>query len=325
MSFPIAPSKTRTQRYSIEILPNAPTPRVLWDTFLKNRSPETLLAYKQDMASFIEYLGEGSGLGQALNDLLGGGPARANLLTMDFKSWLIDVKKLQPTSVNRKLATLRSLVKMANLVGVVKWQLAVENERVTPYRDTSGPGKEFIKQMVEHLSNQRSEKAVRDLAILRLLYDLGLRRGEVCSLDTDHVELGKDRIWIKSKGSTQRIPLDLPRKTKDVLAKWLEVRGTLQGPLFINFDRAQKGKRLTGTSLYRMIRELGKQIGIITRPHGIRHTTITEACKAANRAGIPFEQVRHFSRHKDIATLIIYRDNEQCLQGQLSSMLSEEL
>jgi hypothetical protein len=47
-----------------------------------------------------------------------------------------------------------------------------------------------------------------------------------------------------------------------VLRAWLEQRGLKPGPLFINFDRAQKGRRLTSTSIYRIVRDLDDQVQV---------------------------------------------------------------
>jgi len=80
---------------------------------------------------------------------------------------------------------------------------------------------------------------------------------------------------------------------------------------------------LTGTSIYRLVQKLGDEIGIKTRPHGIRHTAITEAVKKARDNGIGLEQVRDFSDHKEIKTLLVYRDRERNVQGQLSELLAE--
>ena len=107
-------------------------------------------------------------------------------------------------------------------------------------------------------------------------------------------------------------------------ADWLAARGTEAGPLFTNFDRAGKGRRLTGVSLYRIVRGLGEQHGVKVRPHGLRHTAITEACKAAQANGFGLEEVLDFSRHsrKSIAVLMIYRDRERNVQGQLAALVA---
>jgi integrase len=48
-------------------------------------------------------------------------------------------------------------------------------------------------------------------------------------------------------------------------------------------DRAKKGNRLTGISLHRVVRGVAEDAGVRARPHGVRHTALTEACKAAPR------------------------------------------
>jgi len=55
--------------------------------------------------------------------------------------------------------------------------------------------------------------------------------------------------------------------------------------MLTNLDRAGKGQRLTGTSLYRIVREYGHMVGVKTRPHGLRHTAITKAVKKAHEVG----------------------------------------
>ena len=99
-----------------------------------------------------------------------------------------------------------------------------------------------------------AEKILRDRAALRLLYDLGLRRSEVVGLDVGDFDLDAGTISVVGKGHTQTTKLTLPGPTKEAIRQWLEARGTEPGALFTNLDRAGKGYRLTGTSLYRIVR-----------------------------------------------------------------------
>ncbi|MFC1833836.1 hypothetical protein ACFL2Q_03760 [Thermodesulfobacteriota bacterium] len=59
------------------------------------------------------------------------------------------------------------------------------------------------------------------------------------------------------------------RSSNRTLTAWIDIRGEADGPPFTNFDRAKKGNRLTGAAVYYMIRKLGNEIGITTRPHGV--------------------------------------------------------
>ena len=150
------------------------------------------------------------------------------------------------------------------------------------------------------------------------------RCGEVVSLDVEDVDLQQGTLAVRGKGRTSKQLLSLPEPTKAALEGWLAARGTDSGPLLTNFDRRKPGRRLSGTSLYRMVRRLGQKSGLKVRPHGLRHTAITEACKAAQANGIGLEEVLDFSRHsrKSIAILMVYRDRERNVQGQLASLVA---
>ena len=243
---------------------------------------------------------------------------------MSWKEELLQMGQ-SPASINRKLSTLRSFFKMMRTVGLVNWGVEVENVRSESYRDTAGPGITAIKETVDFLSKRSDKKSIRDLAILRLLFDLGLRRGEVCSLDLSDVLISESKIKILGKGHREKVLMSLPPTTLTALQSWISIRGNQDGALFTNFDRAKKGWRLTGTSIYRIITTLGKKVGKEMKPHGIRHTCITTACEAAAKNGIPFEQVIQLSRHRDVKTLMIYRDRLEDLQGKLSNLVSNSV
>jgi len=283
--------------------------------FLAGRSSDTFRAYRRDLFDFQSFAGP-----EALTRLLGRGPGEANAVTLAYKAHLFE-RGLQPATINRRLAALRSLVKLARTLGYISFALDVQNTRLQPYRDTRGPGREGFRKMLAALDGDLSPKAVRDRAILRLLYDLALRRKEVVSLDVAHVDLTQGSLSVLGKGRTQRDRLTLPEPTQAALEAWLAVRGWEPGPLFTNFDRAGKGQRLTGTAVYLLVRELGQRCGFAVRPHGLRHAGITAAL---DLTGGNFRAVQRFSRHKDPRILTFYDDNRADLAGQVARLVAEE-
>ena len=158
--------------------------------------------------------------------------------------------------------------------------------------------------------------------MLRLMFDLGLRRGAVVSLDVEHLDLDEGGIQVKEKGRTARIRRSLPDETKTALRRWLHYRGDHFGPLFVNFDRAQKGHRLSGRSVHRIVERIGRDLGFNVRPHGIRHTAVTTALELT---GGDVRRVRQFSKHADIRTVLRYDDARQDLGGQVSRMLAKSV
>jgi integrase/recombinase XerC len=289
--------------------------------FLAGRNARTVEAYRQDLEAFRQFVPAPT-LEAAAQTLLTAAPGDAHARALAYQAHLVE-RGLQATTVNRRLATLRSLVQFAGTVGRVTWALDVKNLTTQPYRDTTGPGTTAMRAMLAALHTRRDAKAQRDRAALRLLYDLGLRRGEVVALDVADVDLTAGTVAVLGKGRRQKEVLTLPAPTQAALRRWLTVRGWQPGPVFTHFDRARKGTgRLTGTSLYRMVRALGAQVGVPVRPHGLRHTAITEACKAAQAHGIALEEVLDFSRHRDVKVLMIYRDRDRNVQGTLAALVA---
>ena len=296
----------------------------LLDTFLAGRNPRTLAAYQADLEDFRRFMEARSvsppTVAKAVEWLLGGSDGLANVYALRYRSEMIE-RGLPVTTINRRLATLRSLVKLANTHGLVTWTLSVENVPVQPYRDTGGPDRDGLRAMLEAAGAQPGPKGLRDVALLRLLHDLGLRRSEAVRLDTDDVDLPGNRILIPGRGRSPKEPVSLPEPTRAALAAWLEARGPEPGPLFVNFDRAGKGHRLTGAAVYHIVGWLGAKAGLTVRPQGLRHLAITTALDRTNG---DVRAVAKFSRHKDLRTLSRYRDNRPDLAGKVAALVAAE-
>ncbi|MGO9568257.1 MAG: tyrosine-type recombinase/integrase [Desulfomonilaceae bacterium] len=293
----------------------------LLDVFLSGKSQRTIEAYKRDLEDFRHFLGV-EDITEAAHVFLSE-QGKANAIALGYTKKLIE-KGLQSTTINRRLAALRSMSQMAKMLGMIPWTLQVKNRKVEPYRDTKGPGIDNFKKILSLTEGRRDKKGVRDKAILRLLFDLGLRRGELVGLDLSDLDLEKRTVQVMGKGKSQKTELTLPVPTIAALAEWLKIRGQDPGPLFLNLDRARKGQgRITGKSIYQIVRGLGEKVGVKTRPHGIRHTAVTEAVKRGQQNGLDLEECLDFSRHKDVRTLMIYRDKERNVQGKLSDLVAE--
>ncbi len=295
----------------------------LLQAFLSGRCEKTIEAYRQDLKDFQKFIVADTPA-TAASHLLSKSLGEANGLVLKYKTNLME-RKFQPATINRRLAAIRSLTKMARMLGMIPWSLEIENAKSQPYRDTRGPGRTAFQQMLRVASNQRNNvKAIRDKTILRVFYDLALRTSELAQLDVCDLDLKTGTVLVLGKGQTEKIMLSLPQPTQKALGLWLEVRGTRPGPLFTNFDRAKKGDgRIHRSNLFRMVQGLGEQVGIKTRTHALRHLSITEACKAANVNGFALEEVMDFSRHKNIKTLMVYRDRERNIQGKLAELVAQ--
>ena len=130
-----------------------------------------------------------------------------------------------------------------------------------------------------------------------------------------------------TKPRAEKEVLSLPETTRAAITAWLCVRGTTSGPLFLTLgprrNRQRSRRRFTSRGIYRIVSELGEQAGVKVWPHGLRHTAITSAVEAAQEHGVTLDEVRQFSRHKNINTLLVYRDRVRDVQGQLAALVAD--
>jgi integrase/recombinase XerC len=293
--------------------PKADSARLV-QAFLGGLNPNTLRAYRRSLEDFRVYL-KAESVSEAIGKFLTKSGGEANAIVLSYKNRLIEAGKSAGT-VTARLAAIRSLVKLARTLGVIQWSIEIKGPKSEVYRDTKGPGREAFDRVVADLEKKNDAPSRRDLAILRLLHDVALRRGEVVSLDIEHVDLENGTLSILGKGRHERETITLPEATKAALARWIEVAGRKTGPLFTNFDPAKKGGRLTGTSIYRLVRDT---YGLI-RPHGLRHTAITEALELTDGN---VRAVQKFSRHKDVRVIERYDDNRKDIAGEIAKRIAD--
>ena len=166
-------------------------------------------------------------------------------------------------------------------------------------------------------------KAHRDRALLAWLFDLGLRRGEALALDVNAIDRAAGTVAAVRKGRAGAVRLSLPGPTRRALAPWLEAHpGPLPAaPLFVRLDPgAAAPDRLTGDGTCRVVKALGRHAGIArpVRPHGLRHPAIT----AAPDPGRDVREVRRFSRHTKLETVVIDDDDPRDVAGEIARQIA---
>lgn len=287
------------------------------------RSPNTRKAYQRDLKDFFQTIAQTEPSPQLVAEFLQLERATALQLVLSYKAALIE-KNLSEATVNRRLAAIRSLVNFAQAAGKCPWGLdEIHGEKIKAYRDTSGVGIDSYKAILA-VPNRATIKGRRDYAILRLLWDNALRRGELhkCNVVDLNPEAGTLSILGKGRG-TQREIISLSPATVEALMDWLSSRhdATPDAPLFTALDHAHSGHRLTGSAIYDVVRKLAQSAGIskIISPHRCRHSSITAALDATNGN---VREVKKLSRHAKTDTLLIYDDNRLNAQQKVSNLLS---
>jgi integrase/recombinase XerC len=290
------------------------TAETILKAWREGKSENTIRSYEHDIEDFALYFSRALGISplmsieEALTKLFRQSAPSAHEIVLGFRSHLQSVN-MSAASINRHMATLRSLTKLGRMLGICSWYLEVPGVKAERRRQTAGPTVEDVRRMLVATSGD-SEAAARDYSIVVTFYCLGLRVSELCGLNLEDTDLARGTTWILGKGRRERELVPLPAPVVEAIRKYLKYRGTAAGPVFQT--RGNRGKacdgRLETRSVLRIVRELGQRVGLHVWCHALRHTSITTAIVKGQQAGVGLDQIRHFSRHKTLATMLIYRD-----------------
>ncbi|QSH39208.1 tyrosine-type recombinase/integrase [Candidatus Kaiserbacteria bacterium] len=148
-------------------------------------------------------------------------------------------------------------------------------------------------------------RAIRDNAMLQLLFSTGLRVSELTSLNSD-IDLSKDEMSVRGKGDKVRVVFFSP-EAKKAVQRYLDERKDLDEALFVNMGRnasEHNDLRLTPRSVERAVKHYATRAGITktVTPHGLRHSFATDLLQN----GADIRSVQALLGHANIATTQIY-------------------
>ena len=150
-------------------------------------------------------------------------------------------------------------------------------------------------------------RALRDKAILELLFSTGLRVSELAALNRDSIDLARDEFSVRGKGEKVRLVFLSPN-AKTALKTYLEKRGDIEEALFVSAAKTSAGEktpsRLTPRQIQRLIRFYAAKAGIAKKvtPHTLRHFFATDLLIN----GADLRSVQALLGHSSISTTQIY-------------------
>lgn len=291
-----------------------------------SKKPTTRRAREQDATDLAKFL-HAVDPAAACAAFVSGGASLANAIATAYIRSMLEAGR-SPATINRRVCSLRRLVKLGRRLEVITWGLDVDSLRVESYRDTTGPGRAGWLRILDVATKAaaRSAKGKRDLAIIRLLHDHGLRRAEVAGLDLVDLDVDAGRVQVIGKGKGEKSPMTLNEPTLLALSRWLDARGREPGPLLTRLDRARPRDqlaRLDGDALHLVVGQLGRMAGLgrKVRPHGLRHEAVTRVLELT---GGNIDAAQRFARHKDPKTTQRYNDNRADVAGQMGRLLGDD-
>ena len=244
-----------------------------------------------------------------LKDRFGDGPVTLSRLCA---SDVVRFVQRQASHLHRKRAkllttALRSFLRYARYRGETKLDLAAAVPVVANWSMSSIPraiAADQVRQLLASI-DRRTAMGRRDYAILLLLARLGLRSGEVASLELDDIDWNAGQLSVRGK-SGQRSELPLPAEVGEAIAAYLR-RGRPQSTSRRVFLRAKAPIRgFRGASgVGSIVRHRLQRAGINAPTHGahqFRHGLATEML----RQGASLDEIGEVLGHRNPQTTTIY-------------------
>ncbi|HCG5558379.1 TPA: tyrosine recombinase XerC [Vibrio parahaemolyticus] len=209
---------------------------------------------------------------------------------------------MKASSLATRLSSLRSFFDFLILRGEMS---------ANPAKGVSAPRKkrplpknldvDEVNQLLE--VNEDDPLAIRDRAMMELMYGAGLRLAELVSVDVRDVQLRSGDLRVIGKGDKER-KVPFSGMATEWVGKWLRVRGDLAAPgepaLFVS----KLGTRISHRSVQKRMAEWGQKQSVASHisPHKLRHSFATHMLESSNN----LRAVQELLGHENISTTQIY-------------------
>ncbi|HEX9116338.1 MAG TPA: site-specific tyrosine recombinase XerD [Anaerolineae bacterium] len=268
----------------------------------KGCSDNTVSAYRNDLTQFYEYVTQ-PGCMQTAEGWSG--------LTRDcLISYILHLKEREYASatVARKVAAVKSFCHFMLRTGVIADDPAadLDSPKVKKRLPQTLSPEDVDRLLAVPAQGGATPKALRDRALLEVLYATGMRVSELAKLNVNDVDTAGGTVRCIGKGDKERV-MPLYPQALTAIRDYLEHgRPELLGPdsdqhaLFLN----PRGEQLTRQGLWLIIKRYANELGIADRvtPHTLRHSFATHMLNG----GAGLREVQKLLGHANISTTQVY-------------------
>jgi site-specific recombinase XerD len=288
--------------------PKQPLKRFRDHLVITGKSPHTITAYTRDVRLFSEWFSQTNG-----RELT---PERITPIDVrEYRGHLLRVKNYKPATVNRKLSSISAFLEWAREAELIAANPADGISQVDEVR--SAPKWLDKNEQYALLRAVQERGRRRDVALITLMLNTGLRVSEVSELEIRHIEMSprKGSVTVRGKGTKLRtVPLNVD--ARKALQAYLEERpgANSDDPLFVG----QRGGGLQPSGIYYLVDRYAYDARLEdVTPHTLRHTF----GKNLVDAGVSLDRVAQLLGHESVDTTRIYtRPSEQDLQREVEKI-----
>jgi integrase/recombinase XerC len=262
----------------------------------RNYSVYTVSSYAKDLEQFEAFVREKT------EDTF-----ETELIDSDLvRKWIIFLleNKTSPASVNRKLSSLKSFFKF-----LVKQKVVSTNPlRLLNGPKTPKPLPYFIREsemesLLEGGGFEADFEGERNLLILELLYDTGIRRSELIQIKNSDIDYEVLLLKVMGKRNKQRL-IPFGERLKNKMLSYTAIRNREAGTEHEWFFVRKNGAQLSGGMVYLIVKKSLSEISTLSKcsPHVLRHSFATSMLNN----GAELNAVKELLGHNSLASTSVY-------------------
>lgn len=268
-------------------------------TFQKRYSKNTILSYQNDLTGFFEFIF----LEYKVTEI-------PQITTPIIRTWFASLKenKVSSKTINRKISSLKSFFKFQLRAKVVQVNpvAAISSLKVSR-RLPSFIEQNDIKTLLTNDIFEETFEGKTKFLIFEILYQTGIRRGELIGLKEKHLDKSAGNIKVLGKGNKERIiPVsnDLIKYIEEYISeKRKQFISTADSYLLVN----SKGEMLYPKYIYNVVKLYLGKVSTNQRksPHILRHSFATHL----TNNGAQIKAIQELLGHSSLAATQIYTHN----------------
>ena len=265
---------------------------------VRNLAENSIKGYVSDLESFLKHMEK-----LHIDEF-------SQLELTHIRSWLAELQGagVARSTMARRIVSIRAFTYWAASQGWLKSDLGSELAIPKPHRTLPevldlADTETVLASVQTRVNEEPTPLAIRDLAMIEVLYATGIRVSELCGLDIRSIDESRNTLQVLGKGSKERVvPMGIP--AMNALHNYLAVgRPELVteksgSAVFLG----SRGNRIDQRTVREVVYEAMAAVGSKMGPHGLRHTAATHLLEG----GADLRTVQEILGHSSLSTTQIY-------------------
>jgi len=265
---------------------------------VRNLAENSIKGYVSDLESFLKHMEK-----LHIDEF-------SQLELTHVRSWLAELQGagVARSTMARRIVSIRAFTYWAASQGWLKSDLGSELAIPKPHRTLPevldlADTETVLASVQTRVNEEPTPLAIRDLAMIEVLYATGIRVSELCGLDIRSIDESRNTLQVMGKGSKERVvPMGVP--AVQALNNYLaQARPALASEksgsaVFLGSRGSRIDQRTVREVVYEAMAAVGSKMG----PHGLRHTAATHLLEG----GADLRTVQEILGHSSLSTTQIY-------------------